>query len=156
MPTVGENSYISLVDFQAWALLFGHDTSEYSDAQIEGATVRTALNFIDPTYTFKGTKIDDAQPMDLPTNLVAIIDINNAAAQCVWQELKGFLFVAMDSQSANGDVASESKAVGSLNKATSYVEGTANSTTYSTTIIDKLFRPFLDVSAIGFNSLRVL
>jgi len=156
MATVGENSYISLIDFQAWALLFGHDTSGYTDPQIESATVRTALNFIDPEYTFKGTKVDDAQAMDLPTDEVAIEDINNAAAQTVWQELNGFLFVAMDSQSANGDVKSESKSVGSLKKAVEYAEGTANTNTYSTTVIDSLMRPFLDVSTTGFNSLRVL
>ena len=156
MPTVGTNSYISLADFQAWAALFGNDISSYSDDQIEAATVRTALNYIDPEYTFKGTKVDDAQAMELPTNEVAIEDINNAAAQTVWQELSGFLFVAMDSQSANGDVESESSSIGSLKESISYSEGTANTTTYSTTVIDSLMRPFLDVSTTGFNSLRVL
>ncbi|MBL4795853.1 MAG: hypothetical protein JKY50_00410 [Oleispira sp.] len=156
MATVGTNSYISLVDFQTWAALFGNDISGYTDPVIEAATVRTALNFIDPEYTFKGTKVDDAQAMELPTNEVAIEDINNAAAQTVWQELNGFLFVAMDSQSANGDVKSENKSVGSLKKAVEYTEGTANTTTYSTAVIDSLMRSFLDVSTTGFNSLRVL
>ena len=156
MATVGTNSYISLIDFQAWALLFGHDITAYSDEQIEAATVRTALNYIDPEYTFKGTKVDDAQAMELPTDEVAIEDINNAAAQTVWQELSGFLFVAMDSQSVNGDVESESKSVGSLKKSVSYAEGTANTTTYSTTVIDSLMRPFLDISTTGLPMLRVL
>ncbi|MDB4352471.1 hypothetical protein OAA60_03460 [Porticoccaceae bacterium] len=156
MPTVGTNSYISLDDFQSWALLFGNDISAYTDEQIESSTVRTALTFIDPTYTFKGAVIDEAQSMELPTDEVAIVDVNNAAAQAVWQDLKGFLFVDMTTQSINGDIASESKSIGSLKKSVEYVDGSSNSTTFNTSIIDSLLRPFLDQSQAGFNSLRVL
>lgn len=156
MATVGTNSYISTQSFKDWAALFGHDITAYLDSDIEAASVRSAINFIETEYDFKGTVVDEAQAMQLPTNEVAIADINNGAAQALWQDLKGFLFVAMDSQSVNGDVKSESKGLGSLKKSVEYMEGTANTATYSTTVIDSLMRPFLDVSATGFNSYRVL
>lgn len=156
MATVGVNSYISVEDFKTWADLFGYEILDYLDSEISSATVRTAINFIDPNYTFKGSKSVDTQSMQLPTTEVAIADINNAAAQAVYQDLKGFLFVAMESQSVNGQIASEDKKLGSLSKSVSYVEGTAKTSEYNTTIIDKLLRPFLSASSSGLNSLRVL
>lgn len=156
MATVGTNSYISVADFKIWADLFGYEIFDYLDSEISAATVRTAINFIDPNYTFKGSKSVDTQAMQLPTTEVAIADINNAAAQAVYQDLKGFLFVAMESQNVNGQIASEDKKLGSLSKSVSYVEGTAKTSEYNTTIIDKLLRPFLSVSSSGLSSLRAL
>jgi len=156
MATVGENSYISVADFKAWADLRGYDYTSYTDANIEAASVITAVDFIDPTYTFKGTIVDEAQKMQLPTDEVSIDDIQNGAAQAVWQDLKGFLFVAMESQDINGQIASEDKSLGSLSKSVSYVEGTARTTKYSTNIISNLLRPYLSTASSGFNSLRVL
>lgn len=141
MATVGTNSYISLLSFKAWANSFGHDLSAFTDPDIEAATVRTAINFIDPNYTFKGTVLVVGQAMQLPTTEVVIADIENGAAQAVWQEINGYLFVAMNTQSANGQVASENKKIGSLSKSVSYVEGTSQSSEYSTTVIDNLLRP---------------
>jgi hypothetical protein len=156
MATVGTNSYISVEDVKAWAALFGYDISAYTDPDISAATVRTALNFIDPNYTFKGTKSVSTQAMQLPSTEVAIADINNAAAQAVYQDLLGFLFVDLTKQSLNGDVESESKGLGPMKKSVSYKSGTARSSKYDTSIIDDLLRPFLNVSSSGFNSLRVL
>lgn len=156
MATVGENSYISVADFKAWADLFGYDISGYTDEKIEASTARTAVIYIDPTYTFKGTIVDEAQKMQLPTDEVSIDDIQNGAAQAVWQDLKGFLFVAMESQDAKGQIASEDKSLGSLSKSVSYVEGTARTSKYSTDIISDLLRKYLSTASSGFNSLRVL
>lgn len=156
MATVGTNSYISVPDFKAWADLRDYEYFDYTDSQIEAATVVTAVDFLDPNYIFKGTKIDDAQAMKLPTDEVTIDDIQNAAAQAVWQELKGFLFVPMETQSINGQIASEDKKLGPLSKSVSYIEGTARTTEYSTSIIENLLRPYLTTASSGFNSLRVL
>jgi hypothetical protein len=156
MATVGFNSYISLADFKAWADLRAYDYTSYTDAQIEAATVVSAVDFIDPNYTFKGTKVSDTQPMDLPTSEVAIADIANGAAQATWQQLKGFLFVDQSTQSVNGKVTSESKSVGSLSKSVDYEEGTALSTTYNTTQITNFLKPYLAAGSGSFDSLRVL
>lgn len=156
MATVGVNSYISLADFKAWADLRAYDYSSYTDAQIEAATVISAVDFIDPNYTFKGTKLIDTQPMDLPTSEVAIADILNGAAQAAWQQLKGYLFVDQSTQSVNGKVTSESKSVGSLSKSVDYEEGTALSTTYNTTQITNFLKPYLAAGSGSFDSLRVL
>lgn len=156
MATVGVNSYISLADFKAWADLRAYDYSSYTDAQIEAATVVSAVDFIDPNYTFKGTKVSDTQPMDLPTSEVAITDILNGAAQATWQQLQGYLFVDQSTQSVNGKVTSESKSVGSLSKSVDYEEGTALSTTYNTTQITNFLKPYLAAGSGSFDSLRVL
>lgn len=156
MATIGVNSYISLADFKAWADLRAYDYSSYTDAQIEAATVVSAVDFIDPNYTFKGTKVSDTQPMDLPTSEVEIADILNGAAQAAWQQLKGFLFVDESTQSVNGKVTSESKSVGSLSKSVDYEEGTALSTTYNTKKITNFLNPYLAAGSGSFDSLRVL
>lgn len=156
MATVGVDSYISIENFKLWAGARGYDYFGYIDSEISAATVRTAIDFIDPSYTFKGTKSDELQTMQLPTTEVSIANIQNAAAQAVWQDLKGFLFVAMESQSVNGQIASEDKKLGPLSKSVSYVEGTARTSEYSTSIIDNLLRPWLANISNGFNSLRVL
>ena len=156
MAIVGTNSYISVIDFKSWADLREYDYSNILDIAISAATVKTAIDFIDPNYTFKGVISDEAQTMQLPTSEVSIANIQNAAAQAVWQELKGFLTVSMESQNINGQVASEDKKLGPLSKSVSYVEGTAKTNKYSTSIIDSLLRPYLANSSSGFNSLRVL
>ena len=156
MATVGTNSYISVADFKAWADLRGYEYFDYIDSEISASTVKTAIDFIDPNYTFKGEKLDANQAMQLPSSEVSIEDIQNAAAQAVWQDLKGFLFVAMESQSVNGQIASEDNKLGSLSKSVSYIEGTARTNEYNTNIIDNLLNPYLANSSAGFNSLRVL
>lgn len=104
MATVGTNSYISLTDFKSWADLRAYDYSAYTDDQINAAAVVSAVDFIDPNYEFKGTKLDSAQPMDLPTDEVAIDDIQNGAAQATWQQLTGILFVKQSSDSNAGQI----------------------------------------------------
>ena len=156
MATVGTNSYISLADFKAWADLRAYDYSSYTDAQIEAATVVSAVDYIDPTYKFKGVKLDDSQPMDLPTDEVAIADIENGAAQAAWQQLRGLLFVDDTTQSAGGEIKKEDKQIGTLQKSVEYIEGTAPTTTYNTAKIYDLLKPFLETGQSGFNILRVL
>ena len=94
--------------------------------------------------------------MGLPTDEVAIADITSGAAQAAWQQLNGFLFVPMTTQSANGSVSSESKSVASLSKSVTYEEGTARTNTFSTTLIKNLLKPYIKSGAGGFNSYRVL
>jgi hypothetical protein len=160
MATVGVNSYISLADFKAWADLRAYDYSSYTDAQIEAATVVSAVDFIDPNYTFKGTKVSDTQPMDLPTSEVAIADILNGAAQAAWQQLQGLLFVKQSSSSNAGQIKKTSKKLGSLETSVEYVDGTTQSvgTYFDTTVIDNFLRPYLDSASAsgGIQALRVL
>lgn len=156
MATVGVNSYISVDDFKTWADLREYDHSGYLDSAISAATVKTAIDFIDPNYTFKGYKSDEGQTMQLPSSEVSIADIQNAAAQAVWQDLNGKLTVDMMSQNINGQIESEDKKLGSLSKSVSYVAGTAKTTKYNTSVIDSLLRPYLSAASGGFNSLRVL
>lgn len=156
MATVGTNSYISLADFKAWADLRAYDYSSYTDAQIEAATVVSAVDYIDPTYDFKGSKLDESQPMGLPTDEVAIADIENGAAQAVWQQLRGLLFIDESTQLAGGEIKKESKSIGSLDKSVEYVEGTAPTTTYNTSKIYDLLKPYLAVGSGLFEMLRVL
>jgi len=155
MATVGTNSYISLTDFKAWADLRAYDYSSYTDDQINAAAVVSAVDFIDPNYEFKGTKLDADQPMDLPTNEVTIADIQNTAAQATWQQLNGVLFVKQSSSSNAGQIKKESKSLGTLSKSVEYVEGTTkNSTYYDTTVIDKLLQPYLAYGSSGMQILR--
>ena len=152
----GDNSYLTLVEFKSNADLFGYDYSDKDDTQIEQALTSSALLYIDPTYTFKGVKLDEAQAMQLPTNEVSIADIAKGATQAAWQQLSGYLFVDQSTQSANGQVASESKSVGSLSKSVDYQEGTARTNTYSTVLIRNLLKPYLAAGSGAFNSYRVL
>ena len=155
MATVGVNSYISVEDFKLWAADFGYELYEWLDGDISAASVRSAVNFIDPNYDFKGTKSVDTQPMKLPTNEVAIADIKNAAAQAVWQDLNGFLFVDMKEQSSKGKVVKESKELAGMKKSVEYSDEAAKVGEYDTSVIDKLIRPYLSNSS-AFSSLRVL
>lgn len=156
MITVGTDTYLSVVDFKANADLFGYDYSDKTDTQIEQALTSSALLYIDPTFTFKGEALSESQAMQLPTDEVSITDIAKGATQAAWQQLSGYLFVDQSTQSANGQVASESKSVGSLSKSIDYQEGTARTNTYSTVLIRNLLKPYLAVGSGAFNSYRVL
>ena len=156
MITVGTNSYLTVAEFKANCDLFGRDYSTKSDAEIEQALSSSALLYIDPNFTFKGEKLDENQAMDLPTDKVAIADIAQGAAQAAWQDLNGYLFVDESLQSVNGKVTSESKSVGSLSKSVDYEEGTALTTTYSTSKIRSLLKPYLGYNTGGLPNVRVL
>ena len=154
MITLGENAYITLVDFKAWCDLRNYDYAAKSDDDISAAIVRASLDYIDTSYTFKGDKLDSAQPMQLPTDEVAIADIENGAAQASWQALNGELFVDVTAQS-KGAVTKERKKLDTLETETEYEESTAPSYTHSTTQIDRFLSPYT-VSGYGFGVARVI
>tara|TARA_R100000541_G_scaffold18259_2_gene28061 strand:- start:8948 stop:9430 length:483 start_codon:yes stop_codon:yes gene_type:complete len=153
---VGTNSYLTVQEFKDNADLLGFDyvTPAYTDLQIEQALSRSALMFVDPRYNFKGDKVDEAQAMDLPTDDVAISDIQYAATQAAWQALIGKLFVSESEQSSNGLIVSESKQLASLSKSVDYQSGTARTTLYDVSTIDSLMRPYV-TSYSGGNMGRI-
>lgn len=144
MPvTVGENSYLTVQDFKDNADMFGLTYDSYADEQIEQALSRSALMYIDSKYKFKGSKLDEAQKMSLPTNDVAIADVTYGATQATYQALIGKLFVSEASQSANGAVSAESKKLATLSKSVEYQGGTARTSLYDTGLIDNLMKPYI-------------
>lgn len=145
---VGENSYLTLVDFKAWADLRGKDYSAFTDPQIEAALVVSSVDYIDPNYKFKGDKVDEAQLMDLPTDEVAIADVANGAAQAAWQELNGELFISPTANSS-GNVTLLRTKLDVLEKETEYSENSAAYYKHDTTQIDKLLKPFVTSGAGG-------
>ena len=148
--TLGTNAYITLADFKAWA-----DQRAYNygidDAAIEAAIVIASVDFIDTKYTFKGESVSDSQAMQLPTDEVAIADIENAAAQAAWLQFKGRLFVDPTAIVQQGQVVSESKSVGPLDKSVTYKDGFQYTTTYPTASVDNMIRPYT-ISAGGLGS----
>jgi len=146
--TLGENAYITLADFKAWADARGYDYGT-DDAVIEAAIVIASVDFLDAQYTFKGDQEVDGQPMQLPTDFVSIADIENAAAQAAWLQFNGRLFVDPLEVGQKGAVTSETKQVGSLSTSTSYAEGYQYTTTYPTTSVDRLLRAFTVGGGLG-------
>ena len=139
---VGENSYLTLQEFKGWADLRLNDYSSFTDAQIEAALVKSSLDYIDPNYTFKGAKVDDSQPMSLPTDEVEISDILNGAAQAAWQDLNGELFISPTTNSS-GQLKMSREKLDVLETEVEYAENTAYSYTHDTTQIRKLLNPYL-------------
>ena len=140
--TVGTDSYLTLAEFKAQADALARDYSSYTDAQIEAALIESSLFYIDPTYTFRGSKLDESQAMDLPTTLVSIADISKGAFQAAWQALTGYLFVDQ-AVNANGKVIKERKKLATLEKETEYKDGSIPTVTYDTSRITALLRPYL-------------
>lgn len=140
--TVGTNSYLTLAEFKAQADALARDYSSYTDAQIEAALIESSLFYIDPTYTFRGSKVDESQAMDLPTTLVSIADISKGAFQASWQALTGYLFVDQ-AVNANGEIIREKSRLATLEDEVEYRAGTRPKTTYDTSRITALLRPYL-------------
>lgn len=149
---LGENGYISLVDFKAWADARGYDYSAKTDVQIEQAITISGVDFIDTNYDFKGLSVDMTQAMQLPTDEVAIADIKQGAAQATWQQLNGLLFVAQSQTSASGEVKKVRKKLAELETETEYTERSDLSYTYDTTLIDRLLSRFV----VGASQPRLL
>jgi hypothetical protein len=153
--TLGTNGYISLSDFKAWADMRGNDYSAYSDTQIEQAITVSGVDYLDTQYVFKGTALVEGQPMQLPTDLVAIADISKAAAQAAWQQLTGKLFAPISTGSAGGAVTMVRKKLDVLETETRYSEGVSlGGFTYDTTLIKSLLKPFLSNSSGGLGEER--
>lgn len=147
--TVGTNSYLTLAEFKAQADSLARDYSGYTDDQIEAALIESSLFYIDPTYQFKGSKVDEAQAMDLPTDKVSISDISKGAFQAAWQALTGYLFVDQ-SVNANGEVIKERSRLATLEDEVEYRAGTRPTTTYDTSRITMLLKPYLAYQGAGF------
>lgn len=143
---VGENGYISLVDFKAWADARGYDYSAKADTQIEQAITVSGVDYIDTEYTFKGLPLDMTQAMQLPTDLVTIENIRLGAAQAAWQQLNGLLFVVQTQASASGEVKKIRKKLAGLETETEYTERSDLEYTYDTSLIDRLLNKYLAVS----------
>ena len=140
---LAENCYITLAKFKAWATLRGNAFNNFSDSAIVAAIVVSGLDYITPTFTFKGNKLSDTQPLPLPTNEVRIADIESGAAQAAWQHLNGRLFVSMDEQNVKGNVIEEESKIDVLEEMTKYQEGTALASKFSTTLIRAMLKPYI-------------
>lgn len=155
MITLGTNGYIELSDFKAWADARAYDYSGYTDTQIEAAITVSGVDFIDTTYRFKGSPVSDSQPMQLPTDQVAIVDIKNGAAQAAWQQLQGLLLVAQTAASANGQVIRQMDKLDVLETETEYAEGTQRTTTYNTTLLSRMLAPYTVAGGANDGMIRV-
>lgn len=153
--TVGENTYLSLADYKAWLDLRNYNYADFDDTQLEASLVVSSLDYIDPNYKFKGQKLDESQLMSLPTDEVSISDIKSGAGQAAWQQLNGYLFVDMTTQSASGDIQSESKQLATLSKSVTYADGSAKGSTYSTTLIRRFLSPYVIGGSTGSAIYRV-
>jgi hypothetical protein len=142
------SAYATLEQFQSWATTRLIDFYAYNNLQIEAALTVVSEDFIDPNYTFKGSKLDSTQEMSLPTTCVSLEAVTNAVCQAAWMQLQGYLFVS-DSDMSQREVVSESSKLGELSKSTTYGEGTKRTYTQSTTKIDRLLSPFVIGGAGG-------
>lgn len=135
--------YITATAYKAWADARGYTYG--TDAEIDAAAM-LATDFIDAKYTFKGTPQQDDQ--QLPTDEVAIADIENAAAQATYLQLLGRLTVD-PSTLTTAQVVGESRSVGPLSTSKSYADRATYTTTYPTTSVDKLLKGFVVSQGLG-------
>ena len=141
MITLGTNGYITVNELHSWITERGYQHSN-SDTQMEQAIIISGVDFIDTTYRFRGSPVSDTQPMQLPTDQVAIADIKNGAAQAAWQQLQGLLFVQQTAASASGEVIRQMKKLDVLETETEYAAGTQRTTTFNTTLISRMLAPY--------------
>ena len=80
--------------------------------------------------------------MELPTDLVAIADIELGAYQAALQAANGELFIAPTANSA-GQVTKLRKKLDVLETETEYNENSASYYTHDTTQIDRFMRPYV-------------
>ena len=147
--TIGTNGYIDVATFKSNADLRGLDYSAYTDLQIEQAIVVSNLDYIEDNYKFKGCKVDDSQPMQLPTDVVAIADIEKGAYLAAAQQLEGKLYVD-PSSTAKGAVKMERKKLSKLETEVEYQNGTTPSTTLNTSKIQKALSPYVVGGGAGW------
>lgn len=142
------SAYATLEQFESWASARLIEYFEYNSLQIEAALLVVSEDFIDVNYKFKGSKLDDNQAMQLPTDQVVTSDITNAVCQAAWMQLQGVLFVS-DASLSEREVTSGSSKLGDLSKSVTYREGSKRTYTESTTKIDRLLAPFVIGGAGG-------
>lgn len=140
------------------AELLGEDLSSYNAEQQKSAIWVAANKYIDRLHDFKGERVQADQGMKLYTDLVTFADagkgIQQANAEAAILELKGFLFVSAESQSASGDIKKQKTKLDALEEEIEYVEGSAITIKYNTSAIDELLKPYLE-SGSGGVALRV-
>lgn len=146
--TLGTNGYISVADFKAWSAARGYELFDFIDSEIEAAITISSFDFIDQSFTFKGTADSSTQAMQLPTDEVAIADIANGAAQATWQQLNGLLFVTQTATGSAGDVIMQKDKLDVLETVTQYAEGSSRKFTHSTSLINQLLAKYITSSGV--------
>ena len=76
--------------------------------------------------------------MQLPTDLVAIEDIERGAAQAAWQQVRGYLLIDQSSVSQSGSVTMTKDKLDVLEEERQYAENTERTYTMPTGTIDRL------------------
>ena len=135
--------YITAAQYKAWADARGFTYPV--DAEVNAA-IMLATDFIEANYTFKGEALQSTQ--QVPTDKVALTDVERAAYQATYLQLLGRLTVDPASLTTAA-VTAESRAVGSLSTSTSYAERQMYTTTYPTTSIDRLLRGWVVSGGLG-------
>lgn len=147
------NCYCNLAFLETHAEYSGDDISSYTDEQKNSAIYVAANKYIDRLHEFDGNKVNDDQGMKLYTDLVsfddASKDIMQANAEAAILQLKGFLFVSAETQSASGDVKVLATELDVLKKSTEYFENTSITTKYNTSTIDALLKQYLKAGSNG-------
>ena len=137
--TLGTNAYTTAALYEAYA--------EQRGIVVNYATLDSDLvlsaDFIDTYYTFKGQKVADDQPMQLPTDVVSIAAILKGALKAVELQQAGRL--ALDAAALAGAlIASESKSLDGVgSKAVSYESGSQVTYKARTPELDRLLMPFV-------------
>lgn len=138
MATVGTNSYITQAQYEAYAAERGITVHH---ATVDHDLILSA-DFIDTYYNFKGSVVDEAQAMKLPTDEVAIAAITKAALKAMELQQAGRLSLNPTTL-AGGLVASESKSLDGVgSKSVSYEAGTQVTFKPRVPELDLLLRPF--------------
>lgn len=144
--TVGTNAYVTEAEYQAYATERGITVNV---AALENDIILSA-DFIDTYYNFKGSLVNEAQAMKLPTDCVAIADIRKGALKAVELQQAGRL--ALDTTALSGGlIESESKSLDGVgSKSVTYVAG--SQVTYKPRVpeLDLLLRAY----TIGSTGLR--
>ena len=106
-----------------------------------------SADFIDTFYTFKGTPLDAAQEMQLPTDLVSVEAIRKGALKACEMQQGGLL--AVQSATATSGVIKRLKTkVDVLEKEVEYQDGTQPTGRPRTPELDRLLQPFV-VGGVG-------
>lgn len=148
---LGTNTYISLDAFKAWCSLRYYDYTQFTDQKISGVIVQTCLDFIETQYDFLGDKLDESQPMQLPSDELGISEIENPVALAVWYNLNGWLLVDPSTVNAGGQIIMERKKLDTMEKEVEYAEGKNSTYTLNIQAVNNAFAPFVEGGYGDFN-----
>lgn len=139
-------SYVTKAQYEAYA---NERDIEINYSTIDADLIKSA-DFIDTYYNFKGSLVDEAQAMKLPTDQVTIAEIKKGALKAVELQQAGRL--ALDTAALTGGmITSETKSLDGVgSKSVTYVAG--SQVTYKPRVpeLDLLLRPY----TIGSTGLR--